>query len=49
MKGQIEDKRERKKRKKEENRHPFSVGQWPVVENCEFAFIGDAFFNIHNR
>jgi len=29
--------------------HSFSVAQGPLVENCEFAFMGDDFFNIHNR
>jgi hypothetical protein len=29
--------------------HSFSVGHGPLVENCEFAFMGDDFVNIHNR
>jgi len=29
--------------------HSFSVGVGPTVVNCEFAFMGDDFFNIHNR
>jgi len=29
--------------------HSFSVKRGPIVENCEFAFMGDDFFNVHNR
>jgi len=29
--------------------HSFSVENGPTVENCEFAFMGDDFFNVHNR
>lgn len=29
--------------------HSFSVGKGPLLENSDFSFPGDDFFNVHNR